>query len=375
MKIAIDCRALRKSPSGIPNYVVSAINSWTTEFPSCNFYLLSNEPFHPELQDSLEKKTNLKIIISPLPILNKISFFWLLFKVNIILKELKPDLYWAPAFLLPPGISNNVKTLVTVHDMVFKQYKNTMSVINRFFFYLLHDRSINNADLLWANSKYTQNGIDHFFPERKCKEVFTGFFINTAIFKPVVLTPTEKQALQLNYNLTEKFIIFVGTLEPRKNLSFLLSLMPELAALGYSLLIIGAKGWGETSIKEIVEAPCFPKERVNFAGFISTNDLVNLYTLASVYISTSVNEGFGMPQLEAMACGCPVISPHNSAMIEVVEGAGETVRTWIKSDWIEVVEKVVENRSKYVKLGFERVRFYERKKVIQDLHHYIQKGF
>lgn len=371
MKIVIDCRALRKKPSGIPNFVVSAINGIATENPDWKLYLLSNEAFNPELQEALIKSTNIDIIISPFPILNSISFVWLIFKVNRLLKKIAPDLYWAPAFLLPPQITSKVKTLVTVHDLVFKEYKNTMSFINRLFFELLHDRSINRADLLWVNSDYTKEGIEHTFPRRKCKAIFKGFFINTTIFRPITLSLANRQELLSRFNLAEKFILFVGTLEPRKNLIYLLSMMPELAALGFSLLVIGAKGWGKTNIKDVVEAPGYPKANINFAGFISTNDLVKLYSIASVYVSTSLNEGFGMPQLEAMACGCPVVSPHNSAMIEVVMGAGETIKSWNKEEWIKTIEYVSLNPSKYIQAGFDRVKTYERQDVIKKLQAYI----
>ena len=78
-----------------------------------------------------------------------------------------------------------------------------------------------------------------------------------------------------------------------------------------------------------------------------------------------------MPQLEAMACGCPVISAHNSAMIEVVEGAGETIKSWEKNEWIAAIELVDKTRDKYIDLGFKRVRDYERERIIQDLTKYI----
>ena len=181
----------------------------------------------------------------------------------------------------------------------------------------------------------------------------------------------EKQALLQKYKLGEKFLLFVGTLEPRKNLHFLLSLMPALAQQGYSLLVIGAKGWGDTHVKNIVEARGYPLDRVCFAGFVETDELVKLFNMAAVYVSTSRNEGFGMPQLEAMACGCPVVSPHNSAMIEVVEGAGETVKSWEEKDWVSMIMKVDENRQHYIGRGLQRVEEYKREFVIKNLIEYI----
>ncbi|WP_026464819.1 glycosyltransferase family 4 protein [Adhaeribacter aquaticus] len=375
MKVAIDCRSLRKSPSGIPNFLVSAINSIATLNPSWTLFLLSNEPFNPELEKQLLISDNIKIIIQPFFVAKKIALIWLVFKVRTILKQIKPDLFWAPAFLTPPFIPSNIKTLVTVHDMVYKEHKETMSLANRVYFDLFHDISIKNANFLWSNSTFTKEGIIKYFPERKCKDIFSGFFINTSIFKKDEINSEEKAEICLKHNLNDKFLLFVGTLEPRKNLTFLLSLMPQLALLGFDLLIVGANGWGETKIKNVVEAEGFPKEKVKFAGFLTTDELIKIFNVASVYVSTSLNEGFGMPQLEAMACGCPVVSPHNSAMVEVVAGAGETVSSWDKVDWVKTINKVYLNRDSYIEAGFKRVEEYNREYVIRKLQSYLNGEF
>jgi glycosyltransferase involved in cell wall biosynthesis len=81
-----------------------------------------------------------------------------------------------------------------------------------------------------------------------------------------------------------------------------------------------------------------------------------------------------MPQLEAMACGCPVVSPHNSAMVEVVEGAGETVKTWDEADWLKTITYVDQNREDYIAKGFKRVAAYKRETVIRNLIDYIMKN-
>ncbi|MCC9135131.1 glycosyltransferase family 4 protein [Pontibacter silvestris] len=371
MKVAIDCRSLRKTPSGIPNFLVTAINGLVKQNPEWIFYLITNESFNKEHERKLSISKNVNIIIRPLPILKSISFLWYIFKLPFLLKKIQPNIFWAPAFLLPPFIQNKITTLVTVHDMVFKKHKETMSFINRLFFELLHDKSVRQADLLWVNSSYTKEEVEEFFPERSCKNIFVGFFINTDIYKKIKVSEQEKESVLHKYCLSSKFILFVGTLEPRKNLEFLLSLMPDLVNFGYSLLVIGAKGWGNTNIKDIIEQQNFPTASIRFAGFVSTEELITIYNIASVYVSTSYNEGFGMPQLEAMACGCPVVSPHNSAMIEVVEDAGETVKTWENDDWIKTIIMVDANRDDYIRKGFKRVESFNRDYVIQSLSKYI----
>ncbi len=373
MKIAIDCRALRKPPSGIPNYLVTAINSMVLQQPDWEFYLMANEPFHPELQGRLIHQRNVQVLIKPLPILKGVGILWYVFKVYFLLKRLKPDLFWGPNFLLPPVVPKGIKTLVTVHDCVPKRFRSTMSWINRVFFDVLNDQSVKKADKLWAVSEYTKSEIELYYPDRACKNIFVGSSIDQGTFKQVPVPPQEKEAILKKYNLSSKFLLFVGTLEPRKNLSFLLSLMPTLARQHFTLLVIGGKGWGNTGISTIVKAEGYPADSVSFAGFVATEELVKIYNVASVYVSTSLNEGFGLPQMEAMACGCPVVSPHNSAMIEVVEGAGEMVSTWNPQDWIDAINKVYADRNRYVRGGLNRVREQSWSTIVSRLADYVSQ--
>jgi len=367
MRLAIDCRALRKAPSGIPNFLVMAINQIALTYPDWEIKLLSNENFHEDYKKTLLVSDNIEIIISPFFIFKNVSFIWLLLKAGTVIKRIKPDIFWAPAFLLPIFLPPNIKTLVTVHDVVAKEFSDTMSFAGKMYARLLQDASINKADKLWTNSAYTAEAIEKHYPNRKNKQIFTGFFINTGIFRSIQISENRKKDLQQKYNLTESFFIFVGTLEPRKNLIFLMSLLPHLKHLKHKLIVVGAKGWGQTNIQNILSQKDYPIDYIEFPGFVETDDLVHLYNMATLYISTSLNEGFGMPQLEAMACGCPVVSPHNSAMIEVVEGAGETVTTWEFTDWVKTIEKVSNNRNYYVQKGYKRVEQYEASTVIKNL--------
>jgi glycosyltransferase involved in cell wall biosynthesis len=143
--------------------------------------------------------------------------------------------------------------------------------------------------------------------------------------------------------------------------------MPELARHGFSLLIVGAPGWGDTRISAIAQAPGFPQDKVVFSGYLTTEELVKVYNLASVYVSTALNEGFGLPQLEAMCCGCPVVTAHNSAMIEVVEGAGKTVASWEEAEWTGAILEVYANRQPYAARGLQRARQYDWHDVIGRL--------
>ena len=176
-------------------------------------------------------------------------------------------------------------------------------------------------------------------------------------------------------NITKKFIMFVGSLEPRKNLSFLLKVFKEFRKRNdFQLVVVGGTGWGNTGIADIINELGYPKSDVLFPGYLSMGELRLLYNTAECYVATALNEGFGLPQLEAMSCGCPVVTAHNSAMIEVVEGAGITVKDWDIEKWTESIEYAINNRQIIIPRQNERLHKYKWEKVTKDLLEYMEKN-
>ena len=353
--IAIDGRNLMHPPSGNATYLICALNELSAQQPEWKFYILTNRPLNPECEKQIIKRTNIRILCKSF---TRVGLLWYCTQLYFILKRLNPDFFWAPATLLPPFIPSGVKTIVTVNDMVFKDYKHTVSLFNRLYSNVLFDRSILDADILLAISNYTANEIKNRYPRRRSREITIGCGVDRSLFRLVTHTPEQRAELCSEYGVTGPFILFVGTVEPRKNLAFMMRLMQQLAADGFTLLVVGAKGWGKSDIAAIMQQPDFPADKVVFAGYVPTNDLVRLYNLAAIYVSTSLNEGFGLPQLEAMNCGCPVVSPHNSAMIEVVDGAGMTIKGWDTATWCDTILSVFNNNEYYRNLGLQKAKQY-----------------
>ncbi len=183
------------------------------------------------------------------------------------------------------------------------------------------------------------------------------------------MSTLEREKLFKKYDITFPFILTVGTLEPRKNLKFLLSLMPLLAQEKFQLIIVGAKGWGNVKLNSEANGLL---EKIKFAGFVPDEDLIKLYNTASVCVSTSLNEGFCVPLLEAMLCGCPVVASHNSGMIEVVEGGGETIKSWSTDIWVEAIEKVACQKEIYAQKGFAKAKLYSWSEVVHRITRYIE---
>ncbi|OJU53252.1 MAG: hypothetical protein BGN96_09690 [Bacteroidales bacterium 45-6] len=373
MNIVIDGRTLTGEIMGIANFFKLAIESMSkVGGGNIKIYILIPKPLHHSLSTIFPP--NVQIIECPLLFMKFLPrLVWFLVMMPIMLRRLNADVYYSPTPSIPLGIPSRIVKIITIHDVVSIEYAKTMKLNNRISSFLIFNRSVKQADLIWANSYYTKGKIEDYFPERKCKTIFVGCSIDTAVFKKREVDSVESISVREKYGIRDKFILFVGSLEPRKNLSFLLGLMPELyLKTEIQLLIVGAKGWKNSGISNIVNEPSYPKTSTCFAGYVDVEELVLLYNIATCFVSTSLNEGFGMPQLEALFCGCPVISPHNSAMIEVVKDYGITIDGWDKTEWIRAITECANGKSSFVNID-NLLQKYNWETIIQRLFLLIEK--
>ena len=344
MKIVIECRSLIKTPTGIGLFTKDLINALSQTSPDWDIYLLTPTNFHSSIE--INKSNNIHIINSPISWWRSAPrIIWYLLKVPLLVRKIKPDFFLSPMSYFPCGLPRSVKTVNVIHDVVNIEFKETMTLANRIYTQLLFKKSVNNSNYIWCNSNYTKERISHYFPTRKCKNIFVGLSVDTA-FKKNQIPAERKLLLYKQLEISDPFILFVGSLEPRKNLEFLLKLIPTLYNQHkIKTIIVGAKGWKNSSLYKIISDPSYPQEAIHFGGYITKMELVDLYNLASCYVSTSLNEGFGMPQLEALYCGCPVVTANNSGMTEVVSGRGTLVDGWDEEEWIkQIVESVSKGR-------------------------------
>lgn len=145
-------------------------------------------------------------------------------------------------------------------------------------------------------------------------------------FRPVA-RDAGLDAVRRRYRLPPEFILYVGTIEPRKNLTRLLEAFAMLRRCGYAslgLVIAGGQGWGDTSLQSTIERLCL-RDAVRVLGYVPTDDLVALYNLAGAMVFPSLYEGFGLPVVEAMACGVPVVTSPNGSLAEIAGGAAELI--------------------------------------------------
>lgn len=372
MKIIIDCRVFTKRATGIATYTIDAIRAISSYIPEWHLILVSPKQFHESIIGL--PKDKIDIIISPMFGIEKIpNIIWFQIHLPKIVKKLNADILWSPLPETPILSIGKAKRMITIHDVVGKEFKYTMSWKNKIFYlFPFSDLSINKADYIWCNSNYTYKKLNEYYPYRKQMQSIIGDSCNTR-FKKIEISKIEQKQIYKEYNIKKGFILFVGTLEPRKNLSFLLEIMPAIYKnTGYKLLVVGASGWKNSNITKIINSPEYNKDAVIFAQYVEVDKLVKLYNLAQLYISTALNEGFGMPQLEAMSCGCPVVSPHNSAMIEVVSTRGLTIEGWEHENWIKQVCELLTSPERLKSMSNPDISEYNWKNIILQLKHYIE---
>lgn len=344
MKILIDGRTFVVASTGITTFLKGCLTSWAKASPSDTFIVAL--PKHPDPSiDTTAFPANVQFLHISNWLLQRLpNLIWLITMMPVLARRFHADLYFSPVPCIPFFLPRRMKTLITVHDVVNIEFQQTMQWTNIIANKLLFSRSVKKADRIWTNSHYTRKKIEQYFPLRKCQTMMTGCAVDRQVFRPLTITKDQQDAIRQRHGINGRFLLFVGSLEPRKNLEFLLRIMPEVYhRYGVQLVVVGGKGWKNSSLGNILSQPEYPKACTRFCGYITNSELAELYNMAACFISASLNEGFGMPQLEALLCDCPVITSHNSAMIEVAgdKKGATTVEGYEPETWVKEIGRVL----------------------------------
>ncbi len=263
------------------------------------------------------------------------------------------DLYHALAFVAPLPLP--APMVVTVYDLSFIHYPNRLPAARRLYLRLFTGLTCRRARRVMVISQSTGDDVARTLgiPANKIDLAQPGY--DPRIFHPL---PFNKIAnFRRAKNLPERFWLFIGTLEPRKNLTVLLEAYAALPdAQRIPLIIGGGKGWDYEPIFEAVERHHLGAW-VQFPGFIPSAELRFWYNSAEAFIFPSVFEGFGLPVLEAMACGTPVIVSDASSLPEVAGDAGLTLPPHDVGAWTQALRRAAEDvawRRSARERGFEQ---------------------
>lgn len=237
-----------------------------------------------------------------------------------VVSRTRPDVFLGTNFL---GLFHpSFKTVITIHDMAYRRYP---EAANPYMLRLLSrylGRHAQRAHAVLTDSHHARRDIVEYLgiPVEKVVVAYPGV-------SPEFRRVEDRRELEIvrgKYALPERFLLFVGTVEPRKNLEILVRAFDRMLsdeAFSHSLVIAGGRGWRDEGIRRAIEG-MRDRGRIVCTGFVDDRDLPALYSLADVFVLPSLYEGFGLPVLEAMACGTPVVASRAASLPEVVGDAG-----------------------------------------------------
>jgi glycosyltransferase involved in cell wall biosynthesis len=315
LKIGIDYTAALKQSGGIGRYARGLITI-LAELDNQNHYsLLATNDAPLEGLTCFQHYPNFSHKIYPLPE-RWLTIGWHRFYLPIPVEWFTGalDLFHAPNFILPPV--HRAKTLLTVHDLSFIRHPQGAVDSLRKWLNRVVPRSLARANHILADSQSTKNDLVEIFNIDPENITVVGAGVEER-FQPIT-DPLKLEAVRRRYHLPpEKFILGLGTLEPRKNFTGLIEAYAQSPVREtHHLVIAGGKGWLYGDIFTAAETSPVA-DRIHLIGFVDDNDLPALYSLADVFAFPSHYEGFGIPVIEAMACGTPVVCANNSCLPEV----------------------------------------------------------
>lgn len=322
MRIGIDIRFLARGvQSGVEEYTLNLLPRLFNLEKNTEFKLFYNALRKNKLDFPWVSFPNVKLYQFSIPnrFLQMSSFVFDFPKTDKMIGG--ADVFFSPHFIFSPT-SKECRKVVTFHDLSFEYYPEFFSFTRNVWHKLMKlKKQARQADLIISVSESTKDDLINLYkidPE-KIKVIYPGI---SEEFKKLDLSQIRQ--IKEKYNLPEKFILYFGTIEPRKNIIGVINafeLLKENLKSDIKLVIAGSSGWLYGDIYKAAKESKF-KNEIIFTGFIEKEDKPSLYNLASLFVYPSYFEGFGFPPLEAMACGVPTIVSNCASLPEVAgEGA------------------------------------------------------
>ena len=313
-KIAIDAADLCDARvDGTRIYIKNVLDHLGGQDAEQQFFIY----LKPEINPSLDFKRYANYQVRQ----SKFPFFWTQLKLPFELKKDKPDVLWMPLQTVPYHLSKKLKVVVTIHDLAFHLFPDHFTKKDLFLLKTFTKKAIQRADQIIAVSQNTQKDLIKYYavPEEKIKVVYHGY--DSALFNPARTGNQEQiKKVKAKYKIKGDYLLYAGALQPRKNLGVLIKAFENLKkgsnAPDLRLVLAGGEAWLSERIFDQIDASPY-KEDIIKTGPYLTEEMPFLLGGAQAFIFPSLYEGFGIPVLEAMAAGTPVITANNSSLTEV----------------------------------------------------------
>jgi glycosyltransferase involved in cell wall biosynthesis len=366
MKIGFDAKRAFNNSTGLGNYARLLIKSLIQNFPEHNYYLFTpktDEKFKDEFINYKQVE-----IIKPEGFLNKkFPAAWRSFSVGDIVNNLELDIFHGLSNELPTGINQQkTKCVVTIHDLIFLRYPNYYNNIDAYIYKKKFKNACQNADLVLATSIQTELDIIEFFQTEKSKIKVLYQACDDAFSK--TYSNQEKQVVSQKYQLPNKFILSVGTIETRKNQLTILQALKNLET-NWHLVLIGKKTSYADEIWAYANAQNL-QNRLQIFENVSFTDLPIIYQCASLFAYISEFEGFGIPVLEAMQSKVLTVTSNVSSLPEVIGNQQQTISPKNSNELVQYINNSY-NKKKIIKSQIdqakERTKLFDKNYLAQEL--------
>ncbi len=261
-----------------------------------------------------------------------------------LLVEKNIDLFFTP-YILVPLKRGSQRNVIVIHDVMTRACEQFFTSYYKKYMSLIVPAAIKRSDAIVTVSESAKHDIIKYYNVSPNKITVMHLWTDDK-YKPLKLKSDEIVRITEKYGLPEKFILFVGAIEERKNISGILKISDILKSRGVNIkiVLIGNKGFGFDRLYDEIKKR---NDRVLYLNYVTENDLPIIYNLAKIFLFPSYYEGFGLPPLEAMKCGLPVLASNNSSLIEVVGEGGILLDSQDYNSFAEKITLILNNKEVY----------------------------
>jgi glycosyltransferase involved in cell wall biosynthesis len=364
--------------TGVEEYTLNLLLNLLDIDQKNDYVLFFNSAKKPNFDFSVFKKFS-NVQIKSLKIPNKLlNFsFWYLGWPHIDKLVGGADAVFLPNIIFY-GVSKKTKLILTVHDLSFERYPETLSLKRRLWHAFINPKKMcQRADKIIAVSNSTKNDIISLYKIKSEKVIMIYSAVDDK-FTQIDRNDLKLLSVKEKYKLPYKFILYLGTIEPRKNITGVIRAFDQLQKEAhrnddkevqkYALVIAGASGWKQEEIYREIHNATFVKH-IQVTRFVEEEDKEYFLNLASLFVYPSFFEGFGFPPLEAIKCGIPIITSNNSSLPEIVGDGGILVDPDKPDEIFRAMKEILKNRElkeKLIQKGLKRSKEFDWKKTARE---------
>jgi len=323
MIIGLDATALAGKKTGIGIYTDQLIKALLNDYPEVIVKLFSCKPVSPDNSRQVRLSRNawksLPYPGVPPTILYSLWSFLKYPPIELLTGEI--DIFHGLSYVLPP--TKKARTVLTIHDLAFMRIPEVHTRLRVILTPQFVRKSVARADAILAVSEHTKNDIVDLFNVDPSKITVTYNGVDHRLFHPQQDSLFIEKVMR-QYGIIKPYVYYLGTIEPRKNVDILVKAfvyVNEKLGGNFQLVLTGKKGWKVDALMQDITKMAETRDLV-YTGYVTDEEKAALYNGAELFVYPSQYEGFGIPVVEAMACGCPVITTNVSSLPEVAGTAG-----------------------------------------------------